>query len=144
MELRDIKSSQQEIDFEVAQVNTGGRITMPASFDSMRELLTTLDDALPCNPFLRKWLKSRVGKEETHAVKGRGRFKGRGGRVGSRGNFGGLASRFLRNKEVEVEYMSLDDLEEIKVTSKTSEELVPVNYVVKVARVEEVCDEPQN
>lgn len=72
-------------------------------------------------------------KEEINVGKGRGMFRGKGGRVGARGNSGRSASRFLRTKEVEVEDMSLDDLEEIEVTSETSKELAPVNHVVEVA-----------
>lgn len=64
MELGALEAYVQEVGNAVAQVNTGGRIGMPTAFDTMRELLTTIDDALPKNAFLRKWLRARVGKDE--------------------------------------------------------------------------------
>lgn len=139
MELVTIESSEQEVDYDVAQVNTGGRISMPALFDSMRELPTTLDNALPSNPFLHKWLKSRVSKDETQAGKVRFGVKGRG-RGGSKGHTKRVAGRYLRNKEVEVEDLSLDDLGEIEVTSEAFEELSLINHVVEVAGSEEGCN----
>lgn len=54
MDLGAIDSYEQNIENETAQVNIGGRIAMPAAYDSMKELLTTLDDALPNNAFLLK------------------------------------------------------------------------------------------
>lgn len=77
-ELGAMDSGDKALDHEMAQVNTGGRISMPASFDNMRELLTTLGDTLPNNAFSRKWLQTRVQKEESLAGNGyiRNKFRG--------------------------------------------------------------------
>lgn len=36
---------------------------MPAQFDSMEELLVTIEESLLGNIFLRKWLKKEIGDE---------------------------------------------------------------------------------
>lgn len=73
------------LENEAAQINISGRINMPASFESMQEMVTTLDDAIPNNPFLRKWPKARVNKDDANAGGGRNRFRPKGGRGGFRG-----------------------------------------------------------
>lgn len=102
MELGAMESGEPQVDYDIAQVNTGGKITIPASFDSIRELLTTLDDGNSNNAFLRKWLKTKLSKEEPA-----GAYKtinrGRGGRGGFRGQGGRAASRTLRYCEADVE-----------------------------------------
>lgn len=45
------------LEMEAIQVQQDGRIPMPASFDSMRELLSSIEDGLPHNQFLRNLVK---------------------------------------------------------------------------------------
>lgn len=99
---------------------------MPAAFDTMRELLNTIDDALPSNTFLRKWPRSRVGKYEENGG------RERGGRGEGRCQFGRNSGRPLRNRELEVEDLSLDDLGDIEIASQAYEEGLLVNHVVEM------------
>lgn len=76
MELGAIKSYEKEVENEVEQVNKRGRIAMRIAFDRMKELLTTLDDALLNNAFLRKWLRARVRNKQIPPRGNRGSFRG--------------------------------------------------------------------
>lgn len=140
MELGAIDLYGQDMENEVAQVNTRGRIAMPTAFDSMMELLTTLNDALPNNAFLRKWLKFMVGKEELPSRGNRAHFRGGRGHGGYKGQFGRNPSRNLRNREVEVEDPSLEDLKDIEVTLEASGEILPVNNVAQVGGTNQTCN----
>lgn len=77
------------MDYDLAQVNTGGRIFMSASFESMREPLTTLKDAIPNIVFLSKWLKGKLGKEKGGGGQ-RSNVRGRRGRGGYMGQYGSM------------------------------------------------------
>lgn len=54
IELGAMESRELQVDYHMAQVSTGGRITIPASFVITRELLTTVDDGIPNNALLIK------------------------------------------------------------------------------------------
>lgn len=123
MELGAIDSREGLMDHEIAEVNTGGRINVPTRFDSMRELLTTLNDTLPNTAFSRKWLKSRSSREEGANGGYKTRFRGRGGKGGYQAQSGRNAGRQLRNREVEMEEWFAKEVEDIDVNSEVSEKV---------------------
>lgn len=100
------------IDMEAVQVQENGRILMPANFGSMRELLRTLDEAIPHNSFLRNWLRNKVQKDQGGNM-GRMSGRGRGGYSGHGGQqFGGQRMRFC---EAELDEYPKEYVEEIEV-----------------------------
>lgn len=48
---------------------------MPSAFDSTREMLTTIDDAVPNDAFCVRWLREKVGQNEVGRSGGRGRTR---------------------------------------------------------------------
>lgn len=119
-----VNEVEDQIDCDAAQVQDGGRIVMPASFDNMRELLDALDSALPKNAFLKRWLQSRVNKSGGNERRGFANAgRGRGRRVMA-GRYGG---RGVRYREAGMgEYNEWDEgteVEEQEVGSQASEEI---------------------
>lgn len=88
MELGAVDAGERGLEHEMAKVYTGGKIGMSTSFDSMREFLDTLDEVVPKNAFLRKWLRRRLQKGEHQEGQrhGRNQYRGRVGRGGYQGN----------------------------------------------------------
>lgn len=135
MELGVVDSAEKSLEYEMAQFNDWGRISMLSSFDSMRQLLKTLNEALPKNFFLRKWLRTKLRKEEGHGRYGSGgradfRGKRRGGYRGRGGRQGG---RPLGNRQFEVEAEVEDVMGDIEVTSEASKEVVPGYQMLDVS-----------
>lgn len=60
MELEVVISEDKDLENEMAQINAWGKSGMLASFESMKKLLCTLDDVMPKNAFLRKWMKTKL------------------------------------------------------------------------------------
>lgn len=116
----------------MTKVNIGGRVSMLVSFDSMRELLITLNDVIPNNAFLRKWLKSRLSKKEGEARMRRSRQRGKRGREGYRGQSGRVANKNLRYCETNMDRTLVDEFEELIANSKVSKDVLLMNHVVHV------------
>lgn len=121
MELgRQEVETDMEVGFEAAHVSNGGKITMPAQFDSMKELLSALEEALPGNNFLRRWLKQKVNSEE-QVDRRRGMASSRGRRnYGFQGRRG--RGRPVRFAEGQIEEDSDQEMQQIEIGSIASEE----------------------
>lgn len=139
MEMGVAEVGEKDLEHEMAQVYARGKIGMPASFESMRELLSTLDEAMPKNAFLRKWLRGQLQKEEGQGGQRyrRNRSQGRGRRGGYRGNFGRQEGRPVRNREFELETMSEEEMADIEEDLEVSKELNPGSNMMEMAPEED-------
>lgn len=61
---QQLEQTEGNTNLEATVIENGGKIYMPAQFNSMRELLTAIETALPGNNFLYKWMQNKVGASQ--------------------------------------------------------------------------------